>query len=82
VARARKGLAAMPPNRPKGRPRTPAAPAAARTKKRLAAHGAALCTPRSLLVQRHLPTTARKPLGRVSRGLPQLRALRAVMDQV
>jgi hypothetical protein len=82
VASARKGLAAMPPTWPKGRPRTSAAKAAARTKKRLAAQGAALCTHRYLFVQRHLHTTERKTLWRVSRGLPQLHGLRAVMDQV
>jgi phage tail protein X len=82
VASARKGLAAMQPQLPKGRPSTPAAKAAARTKKRLAAQGAALFTHRYLFVQRHLTTTERKPLWRVSRGLPQLRALRAVMEQV
>jgi hypothetical protein len=82
VASARKGLAATQPQRPKGRPSTPAAKAAARTKKRLAAQGAALCTHRYLFVQRHLNQTDRKTLWRVSRGLPQLHALRAVMDQV
>jgi len=82
VASARKGLAAMQPKLPKGRPSTLAAKAAARTKKRLAAQGAALFTHRYLFVQRHLHTTERKTLWRVSRGLPQLHALRAVMDQV
>jgi hypothetical protein len=82
VASARKGLAALQPTLPKGRPRTSAAKAAARTKKRLAAQGAALFTHRYLFVQRHLNTTARQTLWRVSRGLPQLCALRAVMDQV
>src|SRR5262249_57189224 len=72
----------MHPKWPKGRPSTAAAKAAARTKKRLAAQGAALCTHRSLFVQRHLNTTERKTLWRVSRGLPQLHRLRAVMDQV
>jgi len=38
VASARKGLAATQPKLPKGRPSTPAAKAAARPKKRLAAH--------------------------------------------
>jgi hypothetical protein len=71
VASARKGLAAMPPTLPTGRPSTPAAKAAARTTKRLAAQGAALCTHRYLFVQRHLNTTERKTLWRVSRGLPQ-----------
>jgi hypothetical protein len=82
VASARKRLAATQPKLPKGRPRTPAAKAAARTKKRLAAQRAALFASRYLFVQRHLNTTERKPLWRVSRGLPQLHALRAVMDQV
>jgi phage tail protein X len=82
VASARKGLAATQPKLPKGRPSTPAAKAAARTKKRLAAQGAALFTQRYLCVQRPLNTTERKTLWRVSRGLPQLHALRAVMDQV
>jgi phage tail protein X len=82
VASARKGLAAMQPKLPKGRPSTSAAKAAARTKKRLAAQGAALFTHRYLFVQRHLNKTERKTLWRVSRGLPQLHGLRAVMDQV
>jgi phage tail protein X len=82
VASARKGLAAMQPKLPKGRPSTAAAKAAARTKKRLAAQGAALFTHRYLFVQRHLNKTERKTLWRVSRGLPQLHGLRAVMDQV
>src|SRR5215475_6428103 len=79
---ARKGLAAQQPKLRQGRPSTPAAKQAARTKKRLAAQGAALFTQRYLFVQRHLNTTERKTLWRVSRGLPQFHALRAVMDQV
>jgi phage tail protein X len=82
VASARKGLAATQPQLPKGRPSTPAAKAAARTKKRLAAQGAALFASRYLFVQRHLNKTERKTLWRVSRGLPQLQALRAIMEQV
>src|SRR5215470_896699 len=82
VASARKSLAAQQPKLPKGRPSTPAAKAAARTKKRLAAQGAALFTHRYLFVQRHLNKTERKTLWRVSRGVPQLQALRAVMEQV
>jgi transposase len=82
VASARKGLTAQQPKLRRGRPSTPAAKQAARTKKRLAAQGAALFTHRYLFVQRHLNKTDRKTLWRVSRGLPQLRALRAVMDQV
>jgi len=71
VARARKGLAATQPKRRRGRPSTPAAKQAARTKKRLAAQRAALFTARYLFVQRHLNKTERKTLWRVSRGLPQ-----------
>jgi hypothetical protein len=82
VASARKGLVATQPKLHRGRPSTPAAKQAARTKKRLAAQGAALFTHRYLFVQRHLNKTERKTLWRVSRGLPQLHALRAVMEQV
>src|SRR5437899_8430970 len=82
VASARKGLAATQPKLPRGRPRTQAAKAAARTKKRLAAQGAALFTHRYLFVQRHLNKTERKTLWRISRGLPQLQKLRAIMEQV
>ncbi len=82
VASARKGLAATQPKLPRGRPRTQAAKAAARTKKRLAAQGAALFSSRYLFVQRHLTKTERKTLWRVSRGVPQLRMLRAIIEQV
>jgi hypothetical protein len=82
VASARKGLAATQPKLPRGRPSTQAAKAAARTKKRLAGQCAALFTHRYVFVQRHLNTTERKPLWRVSRGLPQVQKLRAIMDQV
>jgi phage tail protein X len=82
MASAGKGLAATQPKLPKGRPSTQAAKAAARTKKRLAAQGAALFTHRYLFVQRHLNKTERKTLWRISRGLPQLGALRAIMEQV
>jgi hypothetical protein len=71
VASARTALAATQPKLPKGRPSTPAAKAAARTKTRLAAQGAALFTHRYLCVQRHLNKTDRQTLWRISRGLPQ-----------
>jgi hypothetical protein len=82
VASARKGLAAQQPKLRRGRPSTPAAKQAARTNKRLAAQRADLFTHRYLFVQRHLNKTERKTLWRVSRGLPQLQALRAIMEQV
>jgi hypothetical protein len=82
VTRERKSLSAKQPKLRKGRPSTPAAKQAARTKKRLEAQRAALFTSRYLFVQRHLNKTERKTLWRVSRGLPQLYVLRAVMEQV
>jgi hypothetical protein len=82
VASERKRLAAQQPKLPRGRPSTKAAKQAARTKKRLAGQGAALFASRYLFVQRHLNKTERKTLWRVSRGLPQLQALRAIMEQV
>jgi hypothetical protein len=82
VSSERKRLAAQHPTVPRGRPRTKAAKQAVRTKKRLAAQGAALFASRYLFVQRHLNKTERKPLWRGSRGLPQLQALRALMEQV
>ena len=41
-----------------------------------------LCTHRSLCVQRHLNTTERTTLWRITRDLPQWRALRTLMEQV
>ena len=82
VASARKSLTAKQPKVPKGRPSTPAATQAARIKQRLTEQRAALFTARYLFVQRHLHKTERKTLWRVSRGWPQLRALRAIMAQV
>jgi len=81
VASARKGLAAQQPQLRKGRPSTPVAKQAARTKKRLDTQRAALFTHRYLFVQRHLNKTERKLLWRSTRGLPQLHALRAIMEQ-
>ena len=68
VTNARKALAAKQPKLGKGRPSPPAAKQAARTKKRLAAQGAALFASRHLFIQRHLNKTERKTLWRVSRG--------------
>ena len=82
VSSERKRLAAQQPTLPRGRPSTKAAKQAACTKKWLAAQRAALFASRYLFVQRHLNKTERKTLWRVSRGLPQLQALRAIMEQV
>ena len=82
VASARKGLAATQPTLPKGRPSTKAAKTAARKKKRLDEKRADLFTHRYLFVQHHLSTRDRQTLWRITRGLPQLRTLRALMEQV
>src|SRR6266851_3697519 len=82
VASARKGLAAKQSTLRRGRPSTPAAKQAARTKKRLEAQRAALFTHRYLFVQRHLSKTERKMLWRITRELPQVYVLRVLMEQV
>ena len=82
VASARKSLAATQPKLRRGRPSTPAAKQAARTKKRLEAQRAALFTPRYLFVQRHVSKTERKLLWRLTRGLPHVYMLRVLMEQV
>jgi hypothetical protein len=82
VASARKRLAAQQPKWPKGRPSPPAAKAAARQKKRRAQQRVDLDTSRPLFVPRHLSHSERKPWGRITRGLPPWRSLRARMAQV
>jgi Transposase len=82
MASARKGLAAHQPKLRRGRPSTPAAKQAARTKKRLEAQRTALFTHRYLLVQRHVSKTERKMLWRITRGLPHVYGLRVLMEQV
>jgi hypothetical protein len=82
VASARKGLASIQPKLRRGHPSTPAANQAARTKKRLGEQRRALFTQRYLFVQRHLSKTERKTLWRITRGVPQLQQLRAIMEQV
>ena len=82
MASARKGLAAHQPKLRRGRPSTPAAKQAARTKKRLEAQRTALFTHRYLLVQRHVSKTERKMLWRITRGLPHVYMLRVLMEQV
>jgi hypothetical protein len=82
VASARKMLAATHPTVPKGRRRTQAATQAARQKQRLAQKGAELFTHRYLFVKHHLSQSERKTLWRITRGLPQLRKVREIMEQV
>jgi hypothetical protein len=91
VARGRKQLRAaltpLPGGRPpKARRRGRAAAAAAARRDRAArtarARVAALFAHRHLFVRRRLCPSRRRRLARVTRGLPHLRALRAVMDEV
>jgi hypothetical protein len=82
VSSERKRLAAKQPTLRRGRPSTPVAKQAARTKKRLEAQRAALFTHRYLFVQRHVSKTERKILWRITRGLPHVYVLRVLMDQV
>jgi hypothetical protein len=82
VSSERKRLAAKQPKLRRGRPSTPVAKQAARTKKRLEAQRAALFTNRYLFVQRHLSKTERKILWRITRGLPHVYMLRVLMEQV
>jgi hypothetical protein len=82
VTKERQSLAATQPKLPQGRPTTKAAQAATRKKKRLEQQRVDLYTHRYLFVQHHLSHRERKRLGRITRGLPQLRTLRALMEQV
>ena len=82
VASARKSLAATQPTLPRGRPSTKAAKQAARKKKRVAQKCADVFTHRYLFVQHSLSKRDRKTLWYITRGLPQLRKLREIMEQV
>jgi hypothetical protein len=82
VARVRKHIKAQCPKLPKGRPATREARRDARIKKRLQKKIADLFDHRHLFVQHGLSPSERKTLLRISRGMPHLRALREVMDEV
>jgi hypothetical protein len=82
VASARQSLTATQPTLPQGRPTTQTAKAAARQKQRLAQQRVALYPHRPLCVPHPRSPSARKRLGRSTRGLPQLRTLRELMAQV
>jgi hypothetical protein len=83
VAQERKRLAAAAPKRPRGRPAaTQAARRLVRQKKRIDRKVSDLFEHRYLFVQRQLSPTQRATLRRISRGLPQFRVLRALMEEV
>jgi hypothetical protein len=81
VAGERKRLAAGAPKLPRGRPGK-AARRAARRKKRIERKVSDLFAHRFLFVQRQLTASERATLVRITRGLPQLRRLRGLMDEV
>jgi Transposase len=81
VAKVRKALAARLPKLGRGRP-TRAMRKAARHRKRLAQRISDLFDHRHLFVQHGLAPAEKKTLHRITRGLPQLRALREIMNEV
>jgi Transposase len=82
VAKLRKGLAAAAPKLARGRPASKAAKRAARLKKRIERKVSDLFEHRYLFVRHHLTASERKTLRRITRGQPQLRSLRGLMEEV
>ena len=81
VAKVRKELKAKQPPLPRGRP-SKANQAAARKAKRIQQRIADLFDHRHLFVQHHLTPAEKKIFQRITRGLPHLRTLRQIMDEV
>ncbi len=82
VAQVRKELAATKPKLGRGRPSSPAARRAARRRKQIDQKVGDLFEHRYLFVQHDLTRTQRRTLLRITRGRPELRTLRNIMDQV
>lgn len=82
VAKLRKGLALEAPKLGRGRPGTKAAKLAARRKRRIERKVGDLFEHRYLFVRHHLTASERKTLMRITRGQPQLRSLRGLMEEV
>jgi hypothetical protein len=82
VAKVRKKLAARKPKLKRGRPSTIEAKRAARQAKRLQQKIADLFEHRYLFVQHDLTSAQRRTLRQITRGLPQLRTLREIMEEV
>lgn len=82
VAQVRKKLAAQKPAGQRGRPTTTAAKRIARSRKRLQQKVADLFEHRHLFVQHDLTLAERRTLQTITRGLPQLRTLRDLMEEV
>jgi hypothetical protein len=82
VAKVRKKLSADKPGGKRGRPGSPEAKQTARKRQRLQQKIANLFEHRYLFVAHDLTGVQRRTLQRVTRGLPQLRTLRAIMEEV
>jgi hypothetical protein len=82
VAQVRKKLAERKPPAKRGRPSTPDAKRTARKRERLQQKIADLFEHRHLFVQHDLTPTAQRTLQQITRGLPQLRTLRDLMEEV
>jgi hypothetical protein len=84
VAKVRKDLTAQKPKLKRGRPskKDPSAQRRARQSVRLQQKIADLFTHRHLFVKHHLTEAERKRLQVITRGLPHLRTLRDIMDEV
>jgi Transposase len=82
VAQVRKDLAAQKPKLPRGRPGTPEAKRKARRRRHLEGKIGDLFEHRYLFVKRQLAPPERRMLQRISRGLPQVQALREVVEEI
>ena len=82
VTQVRRSLKAKMPKLPRGRPTTKRAKRRARRKKRLQEKVTDLFDHRHLFVKRHLTLAQRRTLQEITRGFPNLRALREIMDEV
>ena len=82
VAKVRKKLAAQKPTLKRGRPSTVEGKRAARQRKRLQQKIADLFEHRYLFVQHDLTLAQRRTLRKITRGLPPLRTLRDIMEEV
>lgn len=81
VAQVRKQLKASMPDLGRGRPSSKTRKIA-RRRKQLESKIADLFALRHLFVKHHLTPAEKKTLRRITRGLPRLRALRAIMEEV
>jgi len=82
VAKVRKALAATKPKLGRGRPSTPTARKAARRRKQIEEKVGNLFQHRYLFVEHGLTPAERRTLVRITRGRPELRTLREIMDEV